>query len=279
MDTRPQRVVALPIKDKRETARQILEEAGLASLISSDRHRHKGLILIKPNLVNESPFPVTTPAWIVEELVAFLRSVAPSKSIVIAEGTGEPDRDTLDLFSLHGYTKISGVDFLDLNSAKCTEIRLPDGKKWNRMFLPEILFDAFVISVPVLKAHTLAGVTLSMKNMIGVCPPEHYQADTAWRKSAFHNRIHEAIFDLNCARSPDFCLLDASVGLCRSHLSGPICNPPVNRLVAGFDPVAVDSVGAALLGINWQSIGHIVLAHEIIGFATLDPFSQNNVPG
>jgi len=267
----PKPVVIKPYDNKREAVRQALEEAGLASLVSSAPHEGKGLVLIKPNLVNDSPFPITTPVWIVEELVDFLRSVDSSREIVIAEGTGQPDTSTLELFSLHGYTKISGVEFLDLNTEECMEIELPKGRRWKRMFLPRVLFDAFLISVPVLKAHTLAGVTLSMKNMIGVCPPKFYQADTSWRKSAFHTGIHDAIFDLNCARKPDFCLLDATVGLSTSHLSGPRCNPPVNKIVAGYDPVAVDATGTTLLGKKWQEIGHIALADGVLGTALIPP--------
>ncbi|MCI5139915.1 MAG: DUF362 domain-containing protein, partial [Candidatus Electrothrix sp. AR1] len=122
---------------------------------------------------------------------------------------------------------------------------------------PKIATDSFLLSVPVLKAHTLAGVTLTMKNMMGLAPPEHYHQGGGWKKAAFHNRVHEAVADLNRYRSPDFTVLDATIGMAEAHLWGPTCNPPVKKLVAGFDPVAMDSYGAALLGKDWQSIGHI----------------------
>ena len=47
------------------------------------------------------------------------------------------------------------------------------------------------------------------------------------------------------------------MGMAEAHLWGPSCNPPVNKLVAGFDPVAIDSYGTTLLGMNWHEIGHI----------------------
>ena len=52
-----------------------------------------------------------------------------------------------------------------------------------------------------------------------------------------------------------------------AHLWGPTCDPPPNRLAAGYDPVAIDSYGCSLLGIAWNSIGHISRAHNVLGKA------------
>ena len=71
------------------------------------------------------------------------------------------------------------------------------------MHLPEIVFDTFLLSVPVLKAHTLAGITLTLKNMMGLPPPAHYQQRNGWKKSKFHHSIGLAIADLNRYRCPD----------------------------------------------------------------------------
>ncbi len=254
--------------DKRpEAVCKVLNASGLASFLSSPRTLEKKIILIKPNLVNQSPFPVTTPCWIVRELVRFIKATVPGKEIIIGEGTGQPGIETGELFSLHGYTNIKGVELVDLNHEKCVEVRPSWAKRWKSLFIPALLLDCFVISVPVLKAHTLAGVTLSMKNMIGVCPPRYYQSDGSWRKSAFHTKIHHAIFELNRVVAPDFCLLDATVGLCSSHLSGPACDPPVNVVAASNDPVAMDAFGARLLSIKWQTVGHIAMAHDVLGLA------------
>jgi len=52
-----------------------------------------------------------------------------------------------------------------------------------------------------------------------------------------------------------------------AHLWGPVCQPPVERLLAGFDPVAIDAYAAGLLGIDWRQIGHIALADGSLGRA------------
>jgi len=109
-------------------------------------------------------------------------------------------------------------------------------------------------------------VTLTMKNMMGLAPPQHYCAGS-WKKSAFHDRIQDAVADLNRYRTPDFTLLDASVGMAKAHLWGPTCDPPVKRLAAGFDPVALDAYGTMLLKRRWQDIGHIRSLHGELGQA------------
>jgi uncharacterized protein (DUF362 family) len=107
-----------------------------------------------------------------------------------------------------------------------------------------------------------------MKNMMGCVPPAHYREGNSWGKSSFHRGIQEAVFDLNRYRTPDFTLLDATIGMAEAHLWGPHCEPPVGRLAAAYDPVAIDSYGAMLLNRDWRTIGHIEMAHEILGCAS-----------
>jgi uncharacterized protein (DUF362 family) len=66
---------------------------------------------------------------------------------------------------------------------------------------------------------------------------------------------------------PALTLIDATIGMAQVHLWGPHCNPPVNRILASFDPVAADAEGARLLGVDWQSVGHIRLADGLLGHA------------
>ena len=51
--------------------------------------------------------------------------------------------------------------------------------------------------------------------------------------------------------------MDASVGLAQYHLGGPRCDPPANRLLAGFDPFLLDQTAARLLGLDPEGIPHI----------------------
>ena len=243
----------------------LLSTAGLAQALEQVSH-----VLIKPNLVADQPPPMTTPVELVTEVVKFIQRLRPDLEIVVADGCGSLKYDTGQVFANQGYTTMAracGVTLLDLNDAPVRRLTKPQCQRWPEMFLPEIVLDSFVISVPVLKAHSMAGVTLSMKNMMGVAPPKYYQQNGHWRKASFHTDIQAAVFDLNQYRCPDFTILDATVGMAEAHLWGPPCVPAKNRLAAGFDPVALDAYGAGLLGLDWRQIGHIRMAHGILGEA------------
>ncbi len=230
-----------------------------------------GRVIIKPNLVEPLDPPITTPVECVAALVSYIKRNSPKVEIIVAEGTGSKDHDTHDVFDFLGYSRWAreaGVDLLDLNKEPLVKVEQGNFQRWPEFFLPEIIFDSFLLSVPVLKAHSLAQVTLTMKNMIGLAPPSHYQQGGHWKKSAFHENVQEAVFDLNRYRAPDFTLLDATVGMQEAHLWGPTCDPPHRKLAASFDPVAIDSFGADLLGFDWQTIGHIRMADGVLGQAS-----------
>jgi len=249
----------------RESVPLLLDATGLAERLAEEKR-----VLLKPNLVEPLPPPITTPVELIETLADYILAKQPHLEIIIGEGCGSSTKNTMQVFETLGYSKLAqmkGLHFLDLNEAPLVHKQNSDCSRWPEMYLPEIVFDSFLISVPVLKAHSLAGVTLTMKNMMGLAPPAHYQQGGQWKKASFHHRIQEAVFDLNRYRTPDFTLLDATIGMQKAHLWGPICNPPRNRLAAGYDPVAMDSYGCNLLGIKWDSVEHLHRAHGVLGTA------------
>lgn len=250
----------------KESVRTICEAAGLKELIKKSGKA----VLVKPNLVENLAPPITTPVALVAELVAYIHEELGGVEIIIGEGCGSTSYDTHYVFRQLGYAELARqrqIRLIDLNNEPLLALANPDCSRWPQMHLPKILFDVFLLSVPVLKAHSLAGVTLTMKNMMGAAPPQHFQQGGAWKKASFHDRIDPAIFDLNTYRTSDFTLLDATVGMQEAHLWGPACTPPKNRLAAGVDPVAMDVWGTELLGFSWQQIGYLKMADGVLGSA------------
>jgi uncharacterized protein (DUF362 family) len=249
-----------------ESINLLLDRAGLQNVLTAKQNR----VIIKPNLVENLAPPITTPVELVSTLVDYIKRIAPDVKIIIAEGCGAKEYDTNHVFNELGYSVMAhrkGVELVDLNEAPLIKLSNKSCRRWPEMYLPEIVFDSFLISVPVLKAHSLASVTLTMKNMMGLAPPKHYQQGGHWKKASFHSDIHAAVYDLNQYRTPDFTLLDATVGMQEAHLWGPTCNPPPGLLAAGFDPVAIDSYGAGVLKRDWRNIGHLKMAHKKLGIA------------
>lgn len=236
-----------------ESVRAAFDQADGASALAGFDH-----ILLKPNLVNASPFPITTHPDFVRAVIDTVRA-ATDAPITIAEGCGSASQDTDEIFATLGYDELAAdmnVDLLDLNHAPLKHKENPDCTVWPEMWLPEVAFTHCIVSLPVLKAHSLATITGTLKNMMGFPPPSHYQGG-GWKKDAFHSRMHGSIRDLNRYVTPHFTVMDASVGLSQYHLGGPECSPPIGKIIAGRDALEIDRAGAGLLNIDWQQVGHL----------------------
>lgn len=234
---------------------EALDAVGAAEVL-----REQTAVLIKPNLINASPFPITTAVACVEAVILYVRACSEA-SIVVGEGCGDAHLETDEVFRRLGYTELAqrqAVELVDLNHAPLRRLQDDSCPVFKEMHLPEIAFSHYLISVPVLKAHSYAEITGTLKNMMGLAPPRYYSGRFgSWKKAVFHNKMHQSIIDLNRYRTPDLSLMDATVGLPEFHLGGRRCDPPINRLIAGFDPVAVDRRSAELLGQKWQRIAHL----------------------
>ncbi len=238
-----------------ETVPVLLQELGLDEIITTG-----DTIIIKPNLVNASPHPVTTPAILCGSIISWLRDHF-SNPVIIAEGTGDIHMNTMEVFDALGYVSLSAemnVPLVDLNEEETILLSHSRNTIFPEFHMPAIAMDSYIISVPVLKAHSLARITGTLKNMMGFAPPRFYQADSRWKKSEFHKHMQQSIRELNRFRTPDLTIMDATIGLSRYHLGGPQCDPPVNTLMGGTDPVEIDREAAKLLGFDWTEIPHLV---------------------
>jgi uncharacterized protein (DUF362 family) len=217
-------------------------------------------ILIKPNLVNDSPHPITTSPESCEVIVEYIRRHSKGE-IVIAEGCGDAHLETGEIFERLGYKEMAerqGVPLMDLNHAPLKKLKNPECTVFPEMYLPEIAFTHYIISVPVLKVHSLARMTGSLKNMMGFAPPKYYSGQYGiWKKAVFHGQMQESVIDLNRYLTPDLSVMDCSIGMAEHHLHGAHCDPHVKRIIAGYNPWEVDREAAGLLGLNWSDIKHI----------------------
>ena len=250
-----QQIVCEIFTQYEDTVARCLESAGIEKLLSESRP-----VMLKPNLVNDSPFPVTTSPDFCQAVIHVIRKYT-SAPIVIAEGSGDAHLETTEIFSRLGYTSLDrqlDIKLIDLNHEPLRKLKNRSCRVFPEMWLPEAVFHHILISLPVLKAHSLSDMTGSLKNMIGIAPPEHYSGQYGtWKKAVFHNRINQSIVDLNRYRTPDFTIMDATVGLADYHLGGRHCDPPVNRIIAGFDARQIDRTAAGLLGMSWEKIPYL----------------------
>jgi uncharacterized protein (DUF362 family) len=221
-----------------------------------------GLIIIKPNLTNADPPPVTTSVKAVETLYNYCKSHTKAE-IAIGEGCG--DGTTAETFEANGYTQLAekyGIKLIDFNQEKSVLLKRKDAFQLKEFYVPEITKDAFIISLPVLKDHSFTTTTIAMKNMFGLAPAPFYRG--GWNKSKLHSpSTHRSVVDVCLYKKPDLSVVDASVALAGSHLSGR--RKKIGLILAGFDPVAVDAVGSELLGHNPKRIQYLTLADGLLG--------------
>jgi len=231
-------------------------------------------VLLKPNFVEPDPQGVinTHPAVVAAARECFLRLGA--KTVIVAEGPGH-ERDTEGIVETNGLRHYLGPladKFVDLNVDDVRLVRTGTrASQVKELYLPRTVLEAdFVVSMPKLKTHHWAGVTLSLKNMFGIVPGSCY----GWPKNALHwAGLTRSILDINSTVRPDFAIVDGIVGM---EGNGPLQGvaKPCGLLVAGDDPVAVDATCARIMGLIPERIDYLAHAGLLLGHLKIENVKQ-----
>ncbi len=221
-----------------------------------------GLIIIKPNLTNADAPPVTTNVKAAEAVYKYCTAHSKAE-ILIGEGCG--CGETMDTYRANGYIELADkyqIRLIDFNEEKATLLKNKDCFQLKQLYVPEIVPDAYIISLPVLKDHSFTVTTVAMKNMFGIAPAPYYRG--SWNKSKLHSpSTHKSVVDICLYKKPGLCVVDASVALSGMHLSGT--HRELGLILASFDPVAIDAVGSELLGHDPKTIKYLTLANNLLG--------------
>jgi len=223
-------------------------------------------VLLKPNLVEptrEAPHINTHPS--VTVAVAEVARRWGAREVIVAEGPGHTRDSYLVLReSEYGPTlENAKIKFRDLNTDDVVRVSNSLGyTTLKELFLPRSVVRAdLVISLPKMKTHHWAGVTLSMKNLFGVMPGICY----GWPKNVLHfEGISSSILDIAHTVRPQLAIVDGIVGM---EGDGPIMGTPrkAGFLIAGSNLAAVDSTAVRLMGLEPENIGHLARASGLIG--------------
>jgi uncharacterized protein (DUF362 family) len=106
------------------------------------------------------------------------------------------------------------------------------------------------INVPILKHHSLAGLTISMKNLMGICGGD---------RGRIHNGIGVKLVDLTDFINPELTIVDAYRVLLRHGPVGGDLNDVkrLDTIIAGTDPVLADAYAATLMDMDPMSLSYI----------------------
>lgn len=119
------------------------------------------------------------------------------------------------------------------------EIKIPHAKVLDRVeVIKEVLDSQVLISLPQAKSHSNTGISMGIKGLMGLI----------WDRWSFHSRynINEALADLATAIRPTLTVLDGTRALTTGGPGGPGEVVKPNLVIAGTDPVAVDSFGVGV---------------------------------
>jgi uncharacterized protein (DUF362 family) len=267
-DRRPQRSRVAVVSA--EEYSEHLDEVILSGLREFRLNLRGKSVLLKPNFVEyiAGVEVNTNPLLVGAAAEAFLKLGA--KSVVVGEGPGH-QRDTYLLLAESGLAaqlRSQKISFVDLNRDKLFKVPLrATYTGLEDLWLPRtVLASDFVVSMPKIKTHHWAGVTLSMKNMFGVLPGTKY----GWPKNVLHWKgIHRSILDI-CATAPmHFVIADGVVAM---EGNGPLHGSPrhLGKIVLADDPVAADFTCARLMGLNPNAVWHLDRAACFLGNGSHD---------
>ena len=135
-------------------------------------------VVIKPNLVDFiEGVPCFTHPRVAQAMIRLARE-AGAREIVVAEGTTFR-RDIQAILDATGYTDLLAreqIAFVDLNYDDLVEIPLRGGyTRLKTLFVAKTIRDADVlISLPKMKTHHWADISVSVKNLFGIVPGIKY---------------------------------------------------------------------------------------------------------
>lgn len=278
-----------PIKAYRKKERVVIEqvtgtqnEADIKAALASLLKRLGGIgkyvkpgqtVVLKPNVVADHGMMggtwhggVVTDIRILKGLIELLLPVAGK--VIVAEGSSINRSATDKMFEIYGYPTLIDLDpkkvsLVDLNTDELVEKPVPAGKRMKSRKVPRTIEEAdVVISLPVMKIHFAAGVSLAVKNLQGTMPPiEKYMTHFfgLWQNLV---NIHHVV-------KPALHIIDGIVG---QEDFGPVSGTPktMNLLIGGENPVAVDAVTMRVMGLKPHESPPVFLAY-LQGLGPVEP--------
>jgi uncharacterized protein (DUF362 family) len=226
------------------------------------------LVAVKPNETwasAEDRGGVTQP----DTLRAVLRKIKQHhpRELVVTGGAGAAETD--EVFRLTGLMAVveeEGARFFDHNRGPFMPVSLDygtnpevSGPQQSVMVNPQVLEYETLVALNQLKLHETATVTLALKNIAMSFPAADYYGHP---RSQQRHRQHffEDMHSFIAAMSKRFPIhLAVTVGHPAMIGTGPLGGHTVETglVIAGTDALAVDVVGARLLGFTPQAVRHL----------------------
>lgn len=244
------------VYDDAEVASKLTEQS-IAALGGMQRFVSRGdVVWIKPNMAwNRTPEQAANTNPDVVATLVRLCLDAGAKTVKVGDNTCADAKQAYPASGIEAAASKAGarVVYLDSNRFRRTAINGEVLKEWE--LYPEIIESDLVINVPVVKHHNLCTATLCMKNYMGVI---------GGRRGQWHQDFAGYLCDMTAFMKPRLCVLDAvRILTANGPTGGNVADVErLNTVAAGTDIVALDAIGAELLGHQPESLAFVRKGEE-----------------
>jgi len=228
------------------TRRAVEAIGGMSSFVS------KGdVVVVKPNIGwDRTPEQAadTNPA-VVAALVE-LAYAAGAKQVKVFDNTCNAARRCYKNSGIEDAARAAGADVFFVENRRLKKVNLGGEilKEWP-VYTDALEADK-IINVPIAKQHSLARITLSMKNLMGLI---------GGSRNLLHQKLDTNIVDLAAFFKPSLTVLDAVRVLTANGPQGGNLNDVkiANTVAASRDQVAIDAFGATLFEKTAEDLPHV----------------------
>ncbi len=145
------------------------------------------------------------------------------------------------------------VKFMDVERYKKVNLRGVFLKEW--LLYDEALSADVLINVPIAKHHSLTGLTLAQKNVMGIMGGD---------RGFIHRQIEDSLADVNSVVKTHLTIIDATrILTAHGPTGGSLKDVKVlNKIMASSDIVAADAVATVLFGLKPQDVPITVTGYK-----------------
>lgn len=215
-------------------------------------------VVVTPNwLKTMSPSTATVVGpHTLRKLVTYIKGFEPA-SITIATGSGgDPTPIVMKSVGYEDIIKEEGINFIDLNFGPYVDLDL------NHSIIKSTKINALLkdmdvlISFTQLKMHEEATMSACIKNIALGWPPADVHGFPK-KKLGIHEDLHGFIKAMAENVPIDLSILSADKVMIGTGPSGGKAVGVEGLIIAGTDPIAVDTLGARLLGFLPQAVAYL----------------------
>lgn len=215
------------------------------------------VVVVKPNIGwdRRPEQAANTHPLVVRTVVAEALRAGASKVKVFDRTCNDPRRCYVNSGIEAALRGMKGVDLKYIEEERFRPVRL-NGRTLRQWDLYDEALSADVfINVPVAKHHGLTGLTLGLKNIMGVM---------GGNRGSIHRHIDSALADINAVLKSRLTVVDATrILTAHGPQGGDLHDVKVlNKVLASGDIVAADAVATTLFGLRPEQISTTVTAYR-----------------